>query len=93
MSSDPFPDYSAVLGYAKANDLEITWEHSPAFQKWQRKLAPEQFEVREVLHTRKGPTHVGLFAKALVRAERVANRERFAAQREAWRQRGGRRLG
>jgi hypothetical protein len=32
--SDPFPDYFAVLAYAKVNDLEIAWEHSPPFRKW-----------------------------------------------------------
>ncbi len=92
MSSDAFTDYSAVLAYAKAGGFEIVWEHSPGFAKWQRKLAPEQFEIHEVLHTRKGPTHVGLYAKALVRAERIMNQKRFAAQREARRQRGGRQL-
>jgi len=90
--SDPFADYFAVLAYAKTNDLEIAWEHSPPFRKWQRKLQPGAFEIRDVPHTRKGPTRVGLFAKEFVRAERRENRERFAAQREAWRRRGGRGL-
>lgn len=91
MSSDPFEDYSAVQEYAEANDLEVAWEGSTVFRKWQRKLAPEQFEVRPVLHTNKGPTHVGLFAKELVRAEWRENQERLAAKREARRQRGDRR--
>jgi hypothetical protein len=52
--SDPFRDYFAVLAYAKVNDLEIAWEHSPPFRKWSRRLPPDEFEVREVLHTRKG---------------------------------------
>ena len=87
---DPFADYFAVLAYAKTNDLEIAWEHSPPFRKWQHKLPSDAFEIRDVLHTRKGPTRVGLFAKEFVRAERREIRERVAAQREAWRQRGGR---
>ena len=91
MSSDPFNGYSAVQEYAQANDLEVVWEGSAVFRKWQRKLAPEQFEVRSVLRTNKGPTHVGLFAKEFVRAERRENHERLAAKRKAWRQRGGRR--
>jgi hypothetical protein len=90
--SDPFPDYFAVLAYAKVNDLEIAWEHSPPFRKWSRRLPPDEFEVREVLHTRKGPTLVGLFSKEFVRAERRENQERLSAKREAWHQSGGRRL-
>jgi hypothetical protein len=93
VSSDPFKDYTAVQEYAQANDLEVVWEHSLPFRKWRRRLSPEQFEVREVLHTRKGPTHVGLFSKEFVRAERRENQERLAATRDTWRLRGGRRIG
>jgi len=41
MSSDPFENYFAVQEYAQANDLEVAWEGSAVFRKWQRKLAPE----------------------------------------------------
>jgi len=87
--SDPFPDHLAVQTYAEANDLEIAWEHSTTFRKWQRRLSPEQFEIRPVLRTNKGPTHVGLFAKEFIRAEWREKGERLAAKHEAWRQRGG----
>jgi hypothetical protein len=57
------------------------WKHSPPFRKWSRRLPPEQFEIREVLQTRKGPTLVGLFSKDFVRAERRENQGRLAATR------------
>jgi hypothetical protein len=54
------------------------------FIEWRRRLPPEQFEVREVCFTHaRGPTHVGLFSKELVRAERRENQERL------WGTRGG----
>jgi hypothetical protein len=76
VSSNLFEDHSAVQEYAQTNDLEVVWKHSPPFRKWSRRLPPEQFEIREVLCTRKGPTHVGLFSKKFVRAEWRETQER-----------------
>jgi len=60
-----------------------------AFEKRQRTLPPEEFKIREVL-TRKGVTRVGLFSKAITRAEYLADkprRDRLAAVRMALRAR------
>jgi hypothetical protein len=89
-SSDPFRDHVAVQEYAEAYDLEVAWESSTTFRKWQRKLSAEQFEVRAVLRTHKGPTRVGLFSKELIRAEWRENQERLAAKRDARQRSGGR---
>ena len=81
MSSNPFEDYSAVQEYAQANDLEVASRAPTVFRVRQRKLAPEQFEVRPVLRTNKGPTHVGLFGEGV--CARGVAREPGASGREA----------
>jgi hypothetical protein len=62
MTKASFEHHVAALQYADANDLELVWEGTAAFEKRRRTLRADQFEVRTV-HTRKGITNVGLFLK------------------------------
>jgi hypothetical protein len=89
MTPAPFQDHIDAHDYAEANGLDLVWEGTKAFEKWQRKVAPSDFEIRAVL-TRKGVTNVGLFSKEIARAEWLADqprRDRLAAKRLAKRSR------
>jgi hypothetical protein len=54
--------------YAAANDLNLVWEGTAAFEKRRRDLPPDQFDVCPCI-TRKGITNCGLFPKSIERAE------------------------
>lgn len=85
MTEAPFPDHAAALKYAEANGLELVWAGTTAFETRQRTLPPEEFKIRPVL-TRKGVTNVGLFSKAITRAEYLADqprRDKLAERRMA----------
>jgi hypothetical protein len=87
MTKAPFQHHAAALEYADANGLHLVWEGTQAFEKRQRTLPPDQFEIRAVL-TRKGITNAGLFSKQITRAEFLADkprRDRMAARRMALR--------
>ena len=83
--AEPFRDHVEVHEYAERNGLDYAWAGTALFEKRKRTLPPDQFQVREV-RTRKGRTTVGLFSKAIARAEweaDVPNRERLAKVRLA----------
>jgi hypothetical protein len=83
--AEPFKDHVEVHEYAERNGLDYAWAGTALFERRRRTLPADQFEVRPV-RTRKGITMVGLFSKAIARAEREAdapNRERLAKARMA----------
>jgi hypothetical protein len=83
MSKAKFESAYDAITYAAANDLNLVWEGTAAFEKGRRNLPPDQFNVRWCI-TRKGVTNCGLFPKAIERAEWAADeprRMRLAAKR------------
>jgi hypothetical protein len=80
-----FKDHIEMRDYAERNGLDYAWSGMALFDKRRRTLPPDQFEVRPV-RTKRGTTMVGLFSKAITRAEREADapyREAMAAKRLA----------
>jgi hypothetical protein len=82
----PFEDAWEAYEYADAMDLKYEWQGSSGFEKRQRTLPPEQFQVLPV-RIRKGKriTMIGMFSKEITKAE-------FEARQEADRPRQTRRL-
>jgi hypothetical protein len=74
-----FADHVEVQEYAERNGLDYAWAATPLFEKRKRTLPPDEFEVRPV-RTKRGVTMVGLFSKAVARAEREADAPRRDAQ-------------
>jgi hypothetical protein len=70
MDEAPFPNHAAALKYAELNGLELVWAGTTAFEKRQRALSPDQFQVRPV-RTRKGITMAGLFSKEITDPEKA----------------------
>ena len=66
--AEPFRDHVEVHEYAERNGLDYAWAGTALFEKRKRTLPPDQFQMREV-RTRKGRTTVGLFSKAIARAD------------------------
>jgi hypothetical protein len=77
MSETKFDSAYDALTYAAANDLNLVWEGTAAFEKRRRNLPPDQFDVRSCI-TRKGITNCGLFPKSIERAEWEADEPRQA---------------
>jgi hypothetical protein len=83
VTSAQFENQKALQDYAKAHDMEYTWEGMKSFaQRWRlAQLAqPGTYELVEV-RTKRGITRVLLFPKAILRAEFNAD----APMREAMR--------
>jgi hypothetical protein len=75
MGETPFPNHAAALEYAELNGLNLVWAGTTAFEKRQRALSSDQFQVRPV-HTRKGITMAGLFSKEITSGAKRIHRYR-----------------
>jgi hypothetical protein len=77
MGQGQFENQRALIEYAKAYDLSYSREGSPTFVK-RRRLAqlaqPGQYELVEVLATKRGITKALLFPRAILQAEAEAER-------------------
>jgi hypothetical protein len=61
-TDEPFEDYLAALEYAYRHGLELECAGSKAFEKWQRRLPPDAFELH-TYRSKKGLKTCGLFSQ------------------------------
>jgi hypothetical protein len=84
MPQREFANQKALVAYAEQNGLAYEYEYTPAFDKRQRLLSPEQYEI-VAARTSRGVSRAMLFSKAIIQAEWEANaplREALAIKRE-----------